>query len=109
MISLYLTIIRLIKAIHSASEDPEFRALAIVTIVLLLSGTAFYSHVEKWNMLDSLYFCVMTMTTIGYGDLAPTSDLSKIFTMLYAFISIGVFVSLAAKLAAGLMKPRKKN
>ena len=39
MISLYLTIIRLIKAIHRASEDPEFRALAIVTIVLLLSGT----------------------------------------------------------------------
>ena len=47
MISLYLTIIRLIKAIHRASEDPEFRALAIVTIVLLLSGTLFYSHAEK--------------------------------------------------------------
>ena len=109
MISLYLTIIRLIKAIHRASEDPEFRALTIVTIVLLLSDTLFYSHAEKWNILDSLYFCVMTMTTIGYGDLAPTSNLSKIFTMLYAFISIGVFVSLAAKLAAGLMKPRKKN
>ena len=109
MISLYLTIIRFVKAIHRASEDSEFRALAILTIVLLLSGTFFYSHAEKWNILDSLYFCTMTMTTIGYGDLAPTSDLSKIFTMLYAFISIGVFVSLAAKLAAGLMKPRKKN
>ena len=56
MISLYLTIIRLIKAIHRASEDPEFRALVIVTIVLLLSGTFFYSHAEKWNILDSLYF-----------------------------------------------------
>ena len=82
MISLYLTIIRLIKAIHRASEDPEFRALNIVTIVLLLSGTLFYSHAEKWNILDSLYFCVMTMTTIGYGDLAPTSNLSKIFTII---------------------------
>ena len=104
-----ITIIRLIKEIHRASEDPEFRALNIVTIVLLLSGTLFYFYAEKWSILDSLYFCVMTMTTIGYGDLAPTSDLSKIFTMLYAFISIGVFVSLAAKLAAGLMKPREKT
>lgn len=109
MISFYLTIVRFIKAIHRASEDPEFRALSILTIVLLLSGTLFYTHNEKWDMLDSLYFCVMTMTTIGYGDFAPTSDLSKIFTMLYAFISIGVFVSLAAKLATGLIKPRGKS
>ena len=39
MISFCLTIVRLIKATYRASEDPEFRALAIFAIVLLLSGT----------------------------------------------------------------------
>jgi voltage-gated potassium channel len=49
------------------------------------------------------------MTTIGYGDLAPTTDISKIFTIIYAFITIGIFVSLAAKLATGLMQNYKKH
>ena len=109
MISFYLNIRRLLKAIYHASEDPEFRALSILTFILLLSGTIFYSNAEKWNLLDSLYFCAMTMTTVGYGDLAPTSDLSKIFTIIYAFVSIGVFVSLAAKLAAAMMKSKNKS
>ncbi|MDX2478101.1 MAG: potassium channel family protein [Gammaproteobacteria bacterium] len=51
----------------------------------------------------------MTMTTIGYGDLTPTTDISKIFTVIYTFIGIGVFVSLAAKLATGLMHHSKRH
>lgn len=109
MLSLYLTIIRFLKAIYHSAKDKEFRALAFVTILLLLSGTLFYSSVENWSLLDSLYFCVMTMTTIGYGDLVPTTDISKIFTIIYAFITIGIFVSLAAKLATGLMQHYKKH
>ena len=109
MITFYLTIVKFITAIYRVSGDPEFRALSVITFVLLLSGSMFYSSVEKWNLLDSLYFCAMTMTTIGYGDLTPTSDLSKIFTIMYSFLSIGVFVSLAAKLATGLMKNKNKT
>jgi hypothetical protein len=41
----------------------------------------------------------MTLTTIGYGDLHPTSDLSKIFTSFYAIVGIGVFVALITQLA----------
>lgn len=106
MVSFFVTILRLLKAIYHAASDEEFRALAFMTSVLLLSGTLYYSFAEEWSLLDSLYFSVMTMTTIGYGDLTPTTYLSKIFTIIYAFISIGVFVALAAKLAAALFKHR---
>jgi voltage-gated potassium channel Kch len=109
MLSLYLTILRFFKAIYHSAKDKEFRALAVITIILLLSGTLFYSSIENWSLLDSLYFCVMTMTTIGYGDLTPTTDISKIFTIIYAFLTIGIFVSLAAKLATGLMQNYKKH
>lgn len=109
MISLYLAILRLLKAAIRSARDEEFRALALVTTVLLASGTWFYSHAEQWNLLDSFYICVMTMTPIGYGDFVPTTTLAKIFTIIYAFISIGVFVSLAAKLATRLMRDDKQG
>ncbi len=83
-------------------EDEQFRSLVIIMVAILLSGTAFYSFVEKWSIIDSIYFCVMTISTIGYGDLAPTTQLSKIFTIVMALSGIGVFVGIVTKLAQGL-------
>ena len=97
--------IGILDGVHlDLNDDEGFRAASFMTLVLLLIGTFFYSHAESWTLLDSFYFCVMTMTTIGYGDLTPTTNFSKIFTIVYAFISIGIFVSLAAKLATALFR-----
>ena len=109
MVTFYMTILRVLKALYRALHDEEFRALAFVAFALLLCGTIFYAHHEHWRYVDAFYFCVMTMTTIGFGDLTPTTDLSKIFTVLYAFLTIGVFVSLAAKLATALISSGHKT
>lgn len=103
MLSILIAFVRLGKAVYRASQNPEFRALLSIVIFLLICGPLFYSNVEHWSLLDSLYFCVMTMSTIGYGDLTPSSDVSKIFTILYSIISIGVFVSMVSKLAQAIL------
>ena len=103
MTSLFLAALRLVKAILGACAEPEFRALLSLMIVLLISGTFFYVFQEGWSYVDALYFCVMTMSTVGYGDLTPTTNLSKIFTIVYALISIGVFVAMASKLARAML------
>jgi voltage-gated potassium channel len=92
-----------------AYNDPEFHALLVLTIVLLFSGTLFYAHYEGWSYIDALYFCVMTMSTIGYGDLTPTSGFSKIFTIVYALITIGLFVAMASKLASAVISKKHKR
>ena len=74
--------------------------MLIALIVMLVSGTVFYSAVENWSLVDSVYFCVMTLATVGYGDLHPTSSISKIFTMVYFLVGAGVFVNFITKLAA---------
>ncbi len=49
----------------------------------LLTGTVVYHLLEDWSWVDSLYFSVVTLATVGYGDLAPTTDVSKLFTVVY--------------------------
>lgn len=99
MFSFYVNVLLLIRAVsHGMRRDPQFRALGILLLILLAGGTLFYWRTEDWSMLDSLYFCVMTVSTIGYGDLVPTSGLSKGFTMAFAILGIGLFASFVAKL-----------
>jgi len=74
---------------------------------LTIGGTFFYSYIEGWSIVDSVYFCFMTMSTIGYGDLVPTSDISKLFTIVFSILSIGVFVALMSKLVL-VMVARKR-
>ena len=77
---------------------PEFRAVGILLVFLLLGGAIFFHQVQGWPLLDSLYFSVMTISTIGFGDLAPTMAISKIFTMVYAVLGIGLFATFVGKL-----------
>ena len=58
-------------------------------------GTIVYSIVEKWSLFDSLYFSVVTVATVGYGDMSPHTVLGKIFTMFYVFVGIGLFIYVA--------------
>jgi hypothetical protein len=52
------------------------------------AGTVFYHFVEGWSWLDSFYFTMVTVTTVGYGDFHPTTPLSKIFTIVLLVVGV---------------------
>lgn len=106
MVSLLLGLVRLGQSIARSFRDPQFRALLVLYVVLLLIGTVFYARTEGWSVLDALYFCVVTLATVGYGDFAPRTPLGKVFTIVYILIGAGVFVVLAAELAVGVIRLR---
>ena len=110
MFALLLNLYRFIKyALMALRKDEDFKSLLLFTVLLLLSSTFFYSQTEGWSVIDALYFSMMTMSTIGYGDYVPSSELSKLFTIVYTFLSIGVFVSLTAKIVDIILKEKHRH
>lgn len=90
--------IALVRELSMLARQPKYRASILWLVVLLLAGMVFYHFVEGWSWLDALYFCVITLATVGYGDLAPTTPEAKIFTMVYLFLGISIFVSVVSML-----------
>lgn len=82
-----------IRTLISFLKDEQYRELLITTIIILIIGTFTYNYLEGWSYIDSLYFSVVTLTTIGYGDFTPQTDAGKLFTILYIVIGIGMILS----------------
>ncbi len=70
--------------------QPEFQPIFGSVIVVLAVGTLVFHQLEDWSLVDSLYFSVVTLATIGYGDLTPTTDTAKLFSILYIFVGVGI-------------------
>ncbi len=66
--------------------------MAVGTLAI---GTVYYKYIEDLTWLDSLFFCVMTLTTVGYSSVAITSDAGKVFTIFYAIFGVVILASAA--------------
>ena len=82
----------LLNTIFSFLRDKEYRKLLAGTSVIIAVGTFFYHYIEGWSWIDAAYFSVITLTTIGYGDFSPTTDLGKLFTIGYIVVGVGVIL-----------------
>jgi len=109
MVSFLLIIRRVLKGIRGAWHQAPFRAGFLILLALLVSGTVFYSTVEEWSIVDSLYFSVITLATVGYGDFAPRTTAGKLFTIFYIFVGIGLFVGVATAVARGYAAPKSER
>lgn len=109
MLSLLIAIRVFVRALRIALRESEFRSLALIASSMLGIGTVFYHSVEGWGWLDSLYFCVITLATVGYGDFTPQTDLGKIFTMIYLVLGIGLLVAVLTKLSQALVIARTQK
>ena len=68
--------------------DRRTRPILIYAAIMIILGAALYHWLEGWDWVDSLYFVVITLTTIGYGDFSPTTPLTKIITIFYGLNGI---------------------
>jgi len=78
---------------------------AVILFVVGIIGGAFaYQYIESWTLLNSFYFVVATVTTIGYGDIVPKTSIGKVFTMFYSFFGVGIALYIFSTVNSAIFK-----
>lgn len=89
----------------------RFQLLAFAAIMAITVGTVFMHIIEKMGWIDSLYFSVVSLTTVGYGDIVPKTLPGKVFVIFYLMVGVGILAAFASNLLRGTMARRviRKN
>ncbi len=78
----------------------------LLAVILVAIGTAGYMLIEDWPMLDSVYMTVITLSTIGYGEVNPVSQPGRIFTLILIVMGVGFFLYVIGNVVQFLVEGR---
>lgn len=107
----YLRLLRMIRVISFVRmgsigeffEKTEFHKIIIAIGIIILTFTAlFFIFGTSYNPFDYFYFVVVTLTTVGYGDITPQTYNEKILTMILILIGIVIFSTITASISSYL-------
>ena len=83
---------------------------AIVTVLGLIGlGTILFHSLEAWTWIQSFYFSVVTLTTVGFGDLVPTTDLTRLCVAIYILIGVGAVLASLGIIGNDLIQTREQK
>lgn len=63
----------------------------ILTVLLIMIGSLGYMAIDNFSLMDAIYQTGITFTTVGYGEIAPISNMGRIFTITLIIVGFGVF------------------
>jgi voltage-gated potassium channel len=92
-------LLELLRAIWTLRRDAGFVVLGLLALLLVMGGTVFYTVIEDLRPLDAAYFSVTTLTTVGFGDVTPTTDAGKVFAMVFVILGVGILLSFVTAVA----------
>jgi len=78
------------QPLDSAARTHAYKLAVASALLLIAAATVFYHLIEDWTWVDSFYFSTIAVTTVGFGDLSPTTDASKLFTVFYVFAGLSL-------------------
>jgi voltage-gated potassium channel len=82
----------------------SIRSLLLLPIAILVFGTLGFIILEKLSFIDALYFTMVTISTVGYGDISPTNIASKLFSILLIVVGIGTFLTIITNITQVLVQ-----
>ena len=101
---------RLLQRERTLSSGTAFRFAALLTLlVVVIAGAAesLVDHGDFPTTWDGIWWAVVTVTTVGYGDLTPTSIQGRIVAMVVMLFGIGFLSVLTAAVASRFVKTER--
>jgi hypothetical protein len=87
----------------------RLRIYVTILAAVLIFGVLGLMIVENYSPLDAFYFIIVTISTVGYGDLRPLTPLGKILVILIILFGVGCFVGLAANAIEYMIEKRERS
>jgi len=105
--SRYSESVRTLAAVLYAKKEELFATAFAVFILLIFASSIMYfveaeAHPEAFGSIpDAMWWGVVTLTTVGYGDIYPITPLGKFLGAILAFVGIGIFALPAGIISSG--------
>lgn len=74
------------------NSTKHFILTITLLIVMIVFGTIGYMIIEGWDYFDSLYMTIITLATVGYGEVHEISRVGRLYTMVMIVVGVGFFV-----------------
>ncbi len=87
----------------------RLRVFVVLLLVIIVVGTLGFMFVERLPPADAFYFSIVTITTVGYGDIHPTTQLGKILSVVLIITGVGTFLGVVANATEILLDKREKK
>lgn len=84
----------------------HFTFSLILTAALVLIGTSGYMIIEGWPVSDAIYMTIITLATVGYGEVHQVSGVGRIFTIFLIVAGVGYFMYVVGLLVQFLVEDR---
>lgn len=87
----------------------RLRSFLAASVVVLIIGTGGFMLAEELSFFDALYFSIVTIATVGYGDFHPHTVLGKFLAITIIVLGVGTFVGAAANASELMLNRREKE
>lgn len=85
----------------------RFRFFLLFYAAVLILGTALVAHFEQLTVLDALYFSIVTIATVGFGDIHPITVAGKITVIIMIITGVGTFLGVVANATEMMLNRRE--
>jgi voltage-gated potassium channel len=96
------------KAWKFIQKENLDRVLLVITVLVIFSSVT-YSIVEEKTIIDSLWWTIVTLTTVGYGDISPITIAGRLVATINMIVGVGVLAIFSASLASFLVSKKIKE
>ncbi len=83
--------------------------LLVVGVLTITVGVILFMGLEGWGFVDAFYFTVSLLTTVGFGDLTPTHELSRFIASIYMLLVVPLMLVLMGVVADGVFRFREQQ